>query len=103
MTELDKVYAKYKNTVNMTYSEMLRWSKNPCSYKASLDRSPIQRNLRLLRKSKSQWTNQDMADAKKTIAFVARMKKVKAGKKIEGCGMSKRTISLLNWSYDPRK
>jgi hypothetical protein len=49
------------------------------------------------------WTKQDIADAKKTIAFVARMKKVKAGKKIKGCGMSKRTISLLNWSYDPRK
>lgn len=102
MDELDRVYAKYHRTVNMSYSELLRWSKRECSKKASLDRSPIRRNLRLLKKSKSQWTMQDIRDANKTIAFVARMKKVKAGKPVCN-GLSKRTISLKNWAFDPNK
>lgn len=103
MSELDQVYSKYKRTVNMTYSELLRWSNTECSRKASLDRSPIQRNLRLLSKPKSKWTIRDIKDANKTIAFVARMKKVKQGKPIKECGLSKRDISLLNWAFDPRK
>ena len=87
----------------MTYTELLQWSKNPCNNKASLSKAPIRRNLRLLSKPKSQWSSGDVIDAKKTIAFIARMKKVKAGDKVKGCGLSKRTISLLNWAYDPRK
>jgi len=100
--ELNKVYSKYKDKTNMTYTELLIWSKNPASKKASLDRSPIRRNLRLLKKPKSQWTTQDIRDANKTISFISRMRKVKSGKKIEN-KLSKRDIALLNWAYNPYK
>ena len=102
MTELDRVYDKYKRTVNMSYSELLRWSKTQCSRKASLDRSPIRRNLRLLKKPKSLWDKRDIKDANKTIYFVARMKKVKAGKPVCN-GLSRRSLALRNWAFDPKK
>lgn len=100
--ELDKVYRKYKQKSNMTYTELLIWSKNPASKLASLDRTPIIRNLRLLKKRKSFWTTKDIEDAKKTITFISRMKKVKRGKPVFK-NLSKRDISLLNWAYNPFK
>ena len=57
---LERTYLKYKRSVNMTYTELLRWSKNRCSYKASLNRKPINRNLRLLKKPKIQWNSKDI-------------------------------------------
>ena len=75
--ELDRVYSKYKDKVNMTATELLIWSKNPASKLASLDRSPIRRNLRLLRKPKYKWLSYDIDDANKTISFISRMKRVK--------------------------
>lgn len=94
--------SRYYNSINMSYSELLKWSKTPCSHKASLDRKPIERNLRLLKKKK--WNKFDEAEAKKTISFIARMKKVKSGKNVsKDCPYSRRDISLLNWAYDPMK
>jgi PBSX family phage portal protein len=106
----DEVFSKYKATVNMSASELERWADNPCAKLASLDRSPITRNLRLLRKNKDQWTAADVRDANRTISFVSRMRGMPMGKPVRvpseeyprGCP-SKRDISLLNWAYDPRK
>jgi len=102
--ELDDVYKKYKDSVNMPYKEFKKWSENPCSKKASLDRKPIKRNLRLLKTPKEKWTKKDIQEANKTIAFNSRMSKVKKGKKVsKKCPLSKRDISLLNWARDPSK
>jgi hypothetical protein len=99
---IDRVYKKYKNSVNMSFVELKIWSRNKLSRKASLDRKPINRNLKLLSKNKSEWNLRDVKEANKTISFIARMKKVKSGKKING-KLSKRDISLLNWAYNPYK
>lgn len=101
--EIDKVYKKYKSKTNMTFRELVIWSKNPMSNKASLNREPIKRNLRLLFKPKENWTALDVRDANKTIAFISRMKKVKSGKTIGTSKLSKRDISLLNWGFNPYK
>ena len=87
----------------MSYSELKTWAESECSKKASLDRSPIERNLRLLSKSKSEWTSKDISDANRTISFVSRMKGAEQGEPAsEGCP-SKRDISLKNWAYNPSK
>lgn len=100
---LDEVYSKYKSVTNMGYAELEAWSKTECSKKASLDRAPIERNLRLLSKSKEDWTSKDMEDANRTISFVSRMRGAEQGEPAsEGCP-SKRDISLKNWAYDPSK
>ena len=99
---INDTYKKYKDKVNMTYTELMIWSKNRCSKKASLNREPIKRNLKLLKKNKSKWNLRDVQEAKKTISFISRMKKVKSGEFV--CkNLSKRDISLLNWGFNPYK
>ena len=105
--EIDARYDDYMSAVNMTYSELKAWSETECSQLASLDRSPIERNLELLQTNKADWTEKHFEDAGKTIAFINRMRENTAGDILSDsngnvCG-SKRTISLLNWAYDPNK
>lgn len=105
--EIDARYDDYMSAVNMTFSELQAWSETECSTLASLDRSPIERNLELLSTNKSEWTNKHFEDAGKTIAFINRMRENTAGDLLtdsngNDCG-SKRTISLKNWAYDPNK
>ncbi|MCA9485658.1 MAG: hypothetical protein KC506_02335 [Nanoarchaeota archaeon] len=102
--EINTVFLEYKRAVNMTYSQMKKWADNPWSRKASLTRGPVKRNLRLLSKPKSDWTRKDIRDAKKTIAFNSRMKKVSQGKPVrKDVPLSKRDISLRNWAWNTNK
>ena len=101
---IDEVFTKYKAAVNMSFSELERWAANECSREASVDRKPINRNLRLLSKNKAEWTLNDVEEANKTIAFIARMIEVEEGEQVsEDCPYSKKYISLKNWAYDMRK
>lgn len=99
---IDRVYRKYKKVTNMSYNEFLIWSKNPLSKKASLSREPIRRNLRLLKKNKSDWDLQDVKAANKTISYLARAKKIKSKNFIKG-KLTKNDIALRNWAYDKFK
>ena len=87
----------------MSYSELENWSNNPKSRLASLDRSPITRNLRLLSKKKDEWTANDFTDASKTVAFIARFRNSEMGDKIKINGKeipyTKTQIALRNWGY----
>jgi len=103
-TEIDKVYSKYKKSINMTFSQMKKWASNPWSRKASLTRGPVNRNLHLLSTPKSKWGKKEMRWARKTIAFNSRMKKVDKGKPVsKDIPLSKRDISLRNWAWNPNK
>jgi HK97 family phage portal protein len=102
--ELDEVYGSWRESVNMSASELERWAENECSRKASVDsRAVIDRNLNLLRKKKGDWGSKEIKDAKRTISFIARMKGMEQGEPaVKGCP-SKRDISLKNWAFDPGK
>lgn len=101
--EIDERFTDYKAAVNMSASELERWSETECSKLASQDRGPVRRNLELLRTNKADWTDKHYDWAGQTIAFIARMRKVEQGKPVrEGCP-SKRDISLKNWAFDPNK
>jgi hypothetical protein len=100
---IDEVYAKYHDTVNMSYSELEAWSKTECSKLASLDRSPINRNLRLLSTKKADWGASEVKSANRTISFVSRMKNMEQGQPVNKTCPSKRDISLKNWAYNPNK
>lgn len=103
--EIREIHRKYTESTNMSASELEAWSKTECSKLASEDRSPITRNLRLLGKSVSEWTEKDAKDANRTISFIARMKGNLGGENIledsngRKCG-TKAYISLKNWAYD---
>lgn len=98
--EIDKVYFKYKRAVNMTFQELRIWSKNPLSRKASLNRSPISRNLSLLSKPKYKWGVSEVEKANKTISYLARAKKIKRKKGISKKELTPNEIALRNWGYD---
>jgi HK97 family phage prohead protease len=101
--DVDEVYKRYHSLVNMSASELEAWSKTECSKKASLSRGPISRNLNLLRKKKSDWTQADVRSANRTISFISRMRGAEQGKPVsDGCP-SKRDISLKNWAFNPSK
>lgn len=100
---LDEVFKKYHETVNMGAKELQKWAENPYSRLASLSRAPIRRNLALLSKPKDKWTSRDVTNANKTIAFISRMKNAEQGAKLKVDGKeipySKRDIALRNWAY----
>ena len=100
---IDEVYSKYHDIVNMSYSELKAWSETDCSKLASLDRSPITRNLNLLSKNKSEWGANEVKSANRTISFVSRMKNMEQGEPVSKTCPSKRDISLKNWAYNPNK
>lgn len=98
--ELDKVYKKYKGSVNMTFTELKIWSKNPKSKEASLSREPIKRNLRLLSKKKSDWSIKDIKEANMVISYLARAKKIKRASGIPRNELTKNEKALRNWAFD---
>jgi len=106
MDELDEVYSDWDSAVNMTASELERWSENPCSREASVDADAvIDRNMRLLETDKDEWDTNDIEDAKRTISFIERMASDENRPEspqdgAHGCP-SKWAISLLNWAYNP--
>ena len=102
--EIDETYTEYKASVNMSYSELKRWSESECSKKASIGRTAINRNLTLLSKKKADWTSANATEARKAIAYIARAKKQPQGKNVsEECPYSKNYIALKNWAYDRNK
>lgn len=102
--ELNRTWDAYQAAVNMTRSELEAWADNPCSTMASLSRSPIERNVHLLKTPKAEWGPKEVGWAKRTVSFVSRMRGSAAGEPVsDECPMSKRTISLRNWAHDPGK
>jgi len=99
---IDDIFRRYCSAVNMSYSEMLAWNKNPCSLKASLSREPVRRNLYILSLNKSDWTQLTCKKALKTISYLARAREIKSSK-IVACGYTKNEIALKNWAYDVKK
>lgn len=104
--ELDEVYSDWDDAVNMTASELRRWSGNPCSREASVDpEAVIERNLNLLETPKSEWGEDELKDADRTVSFISRMSDEENEPDNPrdgsfGCP-SDWAISLLNWAYNP--
>lgn len=107
MTYTDKEKAetrkKYFRSTNMSFSELRRWAENDLSCKASLDRSPIKRNLELLSTPVSQWNTKHYRWANKSIGYLARAKKIPRAKEEIGNGYTRNEIAMKNWAYDIKK
>lgn len=101
-TLLDKIYKEYNKTTNMSFSELKRWSMTELSKQASLTRSPIKRNLELLKLPKDKWGKKQITWAIRTIKFIKRMRKLPRGEIVKN-KLSKRDIALKNWGFNVRK
>lgn len=101
-----EAYKRYHEVVNMGAAELREWAATEWSKQASIDRSPIERNLTLLETPREKWTLAHASSALRTVNFVSRMKGNEQGEpvKVDGReGPSKRDISLKNWAFDPSK
>lgn len=99
---IKRAYTTYHKTVNMSVTSLKAWAETPDSKYASLSRTPITRNIRLLSTPREQWTFATARSAMRTVSFVERMKGVKATKTANAkTKYSKRVISLKNWAYNP--
>lgn len=124
VSKKDKVYSDYKKATNMSYSELLKWSKNPLSKTASLRPSQESkeakmerrklltyadpnlreilgdfntaniRNLILLKVPRARWDTFLISQGKKAISYLARAKKIKG---------TKNRRALKNWAFDRNK
>lgn len=103
MSELDDVYSKYNKLTNMSYSELKKWSENPLSRKASIGISAINRNLRLKRRRKDQWTTRDIKDANKAISYISRAKEIRGSNYVGDSGLTRNDIALRNWAYNTKQ
>ena len=92
---------------NMTLAQGKQWLRTPAAQEY-LRRHPDKSEayvLELMRRADR--VRRDVATAKEqqTVkSFIARMKGVQAGRKVNGSGaaaVSDRTASLRNWLYDP--
>ena len=97
------IYSKYRKATNMTCNEIVNWSRNPLSKKASLNREPLKRNIKLLCTPKNRWTKKELKEAKKAISYLARAKKIKSKNFVGDSGLTKNEIALKNWAYDIKK
>ena len=106
MDELDEVYDEWDSEVNMTASQLEDWSEHPCADKASVDPEAVrERNMMLLETNKSEWGEDEIEAAKRTISFISRMSDEENEPDDprdgpSGCP-SKWAISLLNWAHNP--
>jgi hypothetical protein len=103
-SELDEVYEEFQDHTNMTESELEKWSGHPCSREASLDpEAVLRRNINLHATPKSEWTEDEIEDAERTISFISRMKAQRPDEPREGPSgcPSKWAISLMNWGFNP--
>lgn len=104
LEDLDEVYDEWNDAVNMTADSFAEWRQHPCSDKASIRPTRVQkRNMSLLDTPKSEWGDVEIKAAKRSISFIARMRgqrpdDIEDGP--DGCP-SKWSISLMNWGYNP--
>lgn len=102
ITLIDKIFKKYKKTINMSFSELKQWGSTDLSKKSGLSRVPFRMNLELLKTPKNRWGAKQIKWAIRIIKFVNSTKKKKKGTVISR-GLSKRDIVLKNWGFNIKK
>ena len=101
---IESVYINYKRTINMNFTELLGWARNPISKFAYFSRRELRHNLELLKTPKNKWNMKHVRWANKTISFIKRFKNIKTGKPLsKNCPYSKKTLNLKNRAFDPNK
>jgi hypothetical protein len=98
-----EIINKYFRNVNMSARELKEWSETDLSKKASLDRRPINRNLKLLSTPIEEWIPRYYVWASKTNSYLARARKIPRSKIEIDDGYTRNEIAMKNWAYDIKK
>jgi len=95
---VDRVYKEFHQLINMSIDELEEWKKTKHSNKASLGRASINRVLSLLRKDKTDWSQEDIKNAKCAISFIARIKSEMDQEDRIG-EFTRKDVVLRNWGH----
>lgn len=102
--EIEQRFQEFQDTVNMSASEIEEWAGSDCADLASNDPDAVRnRVISLLRTPKGEWGDEEFTQAGRVISFVSRMSGMEAGDPASEDCPSERTISLMNWGFDPTK
>lgn len=101
--ERARIRKEFRESVNMSPSEIREHAEGACSKEASIKRrTVINRVLRLLEKPQGDWDASDYTDAAKVIGYIARASKIKASEPASSdCPRPVNTYALMNWGHNP--
>ena len=113
--EKDDIYSRWKNLINMSYSELEKFYNSEEGREAGLSnkeanklgidsgRESARWIMKMKKTNKSEWTPSMWRWAKKQISFVSRMKGNKGGLYDEKGEKTRKHTSLLIWGHNPNK
>lgn len=113
--EKDDIYSRWKNLINMSYSELEKFYNSEEGREAGLSnkeanklgidsgRESARWIMKMKNTNKSEWTPLMWRWAKKQISFVSRMKGNKGGLYDEKGEKTRKHTSLLIWGHNPNK
>lgn len=113
--EKDDIYSRWKNLINMSYSELEKFYNSEEGREAGLSnkeanklgidsgRESARWIMKMKNTNKSEWTPLMWKWAKKQISFVSRMKGNKGGLYDEKGEKTRKHTSLLIWGHNPNK
>lgn len=113
--EKDDIYSRWKNLINMSYSELEKFYNSEEGREAGLSnkeanklgidsgRESARWIMKMKKTNKSEWTPLMWRWAKKQISFVSRMKGNKGGLYDEKGEKTRKHTSLLIWGHNPNK
>ena len=101
--EKARIRKEFRESVNMSPSEIREHAEGACSKEASVKRQTvINRVLRLLEKPQGDWDASDYTDASKVIGYIARASRIKASEPASSdCPRPVNTYALMNWGHNP--
>lgn len=105
--DLDALYSAYNDKRNMAVSDLERWENSTCfeDYASSSSGDPqaaVDRNKRLIRRSKDEWTADDRRDAVRMLSFHERHGAQDSDQSVSAeCDISPSTAGQISWAFDP--
>ncbi len=77
MNVIDNIFSDYKGSLNMSHREMINLYRHPSSKRCVCGRPKIRKNLKILAKTKSDLTGQDVAEMQDVIKNKYNFKELK--------------------------
>jgi len=105
--DLDALYTAYNDRRNMSASDLERWASSTCfeDYNRSSSGDPraaVDRNLRLLSRSKDEWTANDRRDAVRMLSYHERHGEQDSEQAVSAdCDLSPNEAGRISWAFDP--
>jgi hypothetical protein len=106
--DLDALYTAYNDRRNMSASALESWLDSTCfeDYTGSSGGDPraaVERNIRLIERDKSEWTDADRRDAVRMLSYHERHGEQSGSDETVSaeCELSPNVAGRISWAVDP--